>query len=208
MKEIAKALLQVQKALDPVHKGKSGYGYKYADLPAVMNACLDALNDAGIVVAQIPVQTDKQAAAIHTRLIHADSGEEISGTIEVPFAESKQMSVAQCYGSAMTYARRYALVGMLGIVTEDDDGAGAGKKADSKPTPAKKEPTADEKKAKAITFADAAVKVYQGMVAPGDKQSYIDENWDKISACMKYPEAAKLLKDAGLVVVEGNRDAA
>ncbi|TGT42766.1 ERF family protein [Mesorhizobium sp. M8A.F.Ca.ET.165.01.1.1] len=128
MKAIASALLKVQQELDPIHKGRQGYGYKYADLPAVMDACLDALNKHGVVVVQAPVQTDKSAAAILTRLIDAESGEEITGIIEVPYGDPGKMSLAQTYGSAMTYARRYALVSMLGIVTEDDDGASAGSK--------------------------------------------------------------------------------
>ena len=38
-------------------------------------------------------------------------------------------------GSAITYARRYALTAMLGMVTEDDDGEGAknGKKSPTRP---------------------------------------------------------------------------
>lgn len=127
MKAIAAALLKVQQGLDPVHKGKKGYGYSYADLPAVMDSCLEALNKAGVVMVQAPTTTDKQAAAICTRLIHAESGEEIYGVIEVPLGTNAKMSDAQAYGSAMTYGRRYALVSMLGIVTEDDDGATAGK---------------------------------------------------------------------------------
>jgi hypothetical protein len=201
VKEIAKALLSVQKALDPVHKGKSGYGYKYADLPAVMNACIDTLNNAGIVVAQVPVQTEKQAAAIHTRLIHADSGEEISGIIEVPYAEQAKMSAAQCYGSAMTYARRYALVSMIGIVTDDDDGASAGRKDTKADRPPAKAPVKSdaEKADAAVAFASGCVDVFRNIIEPQDKNDYISVNWPKISACMKYPEAAKLLIDAGLV---------
>lgn len=128
MKNIAAALLKVQRELDPVHKGRKGYGYTYADLPAVINSCLDALNASGIVMLQCPAQTEKQAAAVQTRLIHAESGEEISSIIEVPYGDTAKMSAAQVYGSAITYARRYALVAMLGIVTEDDDGASAGRK--------------------------------------------------------------------------------
>jgi len=122
MKNIAKALLEVQKGLDSVHKGKSGYGYKYADLPAVMASCLDSLNAHGILLIQAPCVSLKQAAAIETRFIHAESGEEITGVVEVPWAVGNtKMSDAQAYGSSMTYAKRYALVSMLGIVTEDDD---------------------------------------------------------------------------------------
>lgn len=130
MKNIATALLKVQQSLDPIHKGKKGYGYTYADLPAVLNAVVDVLNQNGVVVVQSPDKTEKNAACIVTRLIHADSGEEITSVIEVPFdADNKQkMSVAQAYGSAITYAKRYALVSMLGVATEDDDGASAGTK--------------------------------------------------------------------------------
>ena len=41
----------------------------------------------------------------------------------------------QGMGSALTYARRYALTAMLGMVTEDDDGEGAknGKKSPVRP---------------------------------------------------------------------------
>ena len=85
MKNIASALLKAQQSIDPIHKGKKGYGYTYADLPAVLNAVLDVLNENGIVVVQSPEKTDKNAACIVTRLIHADSGEEISSVIEVPF---------------------------------------------------------------------------------------------------------------------------
>lgn len=141
MKEIATALLKVQQSLDPIYKGKKGYGYTYADLPAVLNAVVDVLNQNGVVVVQSPEKTDKNAACIVTRLIHADSGEEISSTIEVPFeADNKQkMSVAQAYGSAITYAKRYALVSMLGVATEDDDGASAGRK-EAKQTASKEDP--------------------------------------------------------------------
>lgn len=141
MKEIATALLKVQKSLDPIYKGKKGYGYTYADLPAVLNAVVDVLNQNGVVVVQSPEKTDKNAACIVTRLIHADSGEEINSVIEVPFeADNKQkMSVAQAYGSAITYAKRYALVSMLGVATEDDDGASAGRK-EAKPVTPKEDP--------------------------------------------------------------------
>jgi hypothetical protein len=132
MKHIAKALLAVQQNLDPVHKGRKGYGYTYADLPAVINSCIDTLNANGVLMLQCPIQTYKQAAAIKTRLIHAESGEEVESVIEVPYTEQAKMSVAQTYGSAVTYARRYAIVAMLGIVTEDDDGASAGQR---KPKP-------------------------------------------------------------------------
>lgn len=133
MKNIAKALLEAQKTLDPIHKGKKGYGYTYADLAAVLNELTNALNDVGVVIIQSPARSDKQAACVVTRLIHADSGEEITSEIEVPWAAAKGMNDAQAYGSAITYAKRYALVSMMGVVTEDDDGAKAAPKKEATP---------------------------------------------------------------------------
>lgn len=183
MKNIAKALLEVQKGLDPIHKGRQGYGYKYADLPAVMSACLDSLNNAGVLVVQQPEKTDKAAACVVTRLIHAESGEEIFGTIEVPHGEIAKMSIAQAYGSAMTYARRYALVSMLGIVTEDDDGAGAGKKVPREP--AKPE------------YKSEQVELFRMGLKQASSLPELKDMWSQV-AKMKYEKAEDLekLKDA------------
>ncbi len=185
MKKIAAALLQVQQNLDPVHKGRKGYGYTYADLPAVMDACLTALNEAGVVVVQAPVPTEKQAAAVMTRLIHAESGEELTSTIEVPYGDTAKMSAAQVYGSAITYARRYALVAMLGITTEDDDGASAGQ--------AKKAPDPAESRA-----VDWALSYVEGRAAWDDKVGLDGENSAKIAAACKYAKARAILEKAGV----------
>ena len=66
-----------------------------------------------------------------TKLTHAESGqwESSLAVVQLPKADPQGM------GSAMTYARRYALTAMLGMVTEDDDGEGAknGKKSPTRP---------------------------------------------------------------------------
>lgn len=196
MKNIATALLKVQQNIDPIHKGKKGYGYTYADLPSVLNVVVDALNSNGIVVVQSPEKTDKAAACIVTRLIHAESGEEITSTIEVPFeADNKQkMSVAQAYGSAITYAKRYALVSMLGVATEDDDGATAGrKKAEAAPIPQRKELTDAEKAEAAKEHARIHIDAAQGY----DKVEYARQNAEVFSRIVKYPEAKAMLVEAG-----------
>ena len=185
MKEIATALLKVQQELDPVHKGRQGYGYKYADLPSVMDACLVALNAQGVLVLQCPKETTKNAACIVTRLIHAKSGEELTSTIEVPYGEAGKMSIAQAYGSAITYARRYALVSMLGIVTEDDDAATAGKR----PQPV------DPNESRAV---DWALGYADTRAAWADKIGLDGENSAKIAAACKYPKARDILAKAGV----------
>lgn len=93
---------------------------KYADLTAVIEAIKPALIKHGLFFTQRPEPSDK-GVTIETVIGHA-SGEEMSlGSLFVP--ANKQD--AQGYGSALTYARRYALVTVFGVPVEDDDGNAA-----------------------------------------------------------------------------------
>ena len=94
---------------------------KYADLSSVMDACMPALNKHGIAVFQ-PAYDDETGRYVKTILAHA-SGEMLE--CRVPLIVSK--NDMQGYGSAVTYARRYGLMGMAGIAPEDDDGHAAAK---------------------------------------------------------------------------------
>lgn len=93
---------------------------KYADLGAVMDACLPALNGHGIAVFQ-PALTIDGERYVRTVLAHGESGTTIH--CDVPLIVSKVDM--QGYGSAVTYARRYGLMAMAGIAPEDDDGNAA-----------------------------------------------------------------------------------
>ena len=185
MKNIAKALLDIQKNLDSIHKGRKGYGYTYADLPAVMNACVDALNEAGVVLVQSPFQATGNVAGIVTRLIHADSGEEVTSEITVPWSVvvndkgKANMTDAQAHGSAMTYARRYALVAMLGVVTDDDDGASAGTRKTQ------------------IVYNESQIELFRLALNQATSLSELKDAWGQIVAS-KYEKAGDLekLKDA------------
>jgi hypothetical protein len=61
--------------------------------------------------------------SVVSRLIHI-SGEWIEGTISLPSGTQNRYD-AQTVGSAITYARRYSYMGILGIAPEDDDGSTA-----------------------------------------------------------------------------------
>ena len=93
----------------------------YATLNSVMNTCRQALLANGILMTQFPVPAETGHLGLATKLIHAESGQGHSSLAVVPLPKADP----QDYGSAQTYARRYALCAMLGIVTEDDDGEGA-----------------------------------------------------------------------------------
>lgn len=195
MKNLAAALLKVQQALDPVKKGAKGHNNKYADLPAVLDEAVQKLNDNGVVVLQ-PIQPASQPhhARVETVLLHAESGETITGAAEVPWRSESRMNDAQSYGSAVTYARRYSLVSILGIPTEDDDG----KAAHSKPAPAKPELTPEQKAATALQQAQHFVQFKP--TEPELLTKYLTENAARLERCAAYPEAKKILEAAGLLV--------
>lgn len=130
--ELAKALLNVQRQLHPAMKDAKNpfIGSNYASLKSVMETCRDALLDNGIWLCQYPVPVDTPGTiGLATKLTHAESGQWQSSLAVVPLPKSDPQGM----GSAITYARRYSLTAMLGIITEDDDGEAA--KIDPKSRP-------------------------------------------------------------------------
>jgi hypothetical protein len=120
---LAKAMLEVQKVIRPALKDSyNGFTQsKYATLNSVMDACSEALIDAGIWVTQYPVPVEGGGSnlGLVTKLVHAESGESQESLLVMPLPKTDP----QGYGSALTYARRYGLSAMVGLVTEDDDDA-------------------------------------------------------------------------------------
>jgi hypothetical protein len=95
----------------------------YANLDDVINAAKPVMKECGLVVTQ-PVIMAEGKQILKTILVDTDSGENIESFIDLD--KMTERAGAQGYGSAMTYARRYALCALLGIVeSEDDDGNGA-----------------------------------------------------------------------------------
>ena len=95
------------------------YSYKYADLGSYLEQVRPVLAKHGLAVLQ-PVSTDNGVPLVTTIILH-NSGQHLSSTLGMKPTNSDAQSV----GSAITYARRYALAATLSIATEDDDGASA-----------------------------------------------------------------------------------
>lgn len=118
--ELAKALLAFQKDAPPIHFDAKNphFGNKCASLAGVVAAIRPALNKQGVIYTQQPTTLDG-LPALRTTLTHAESGDELEDVMPLFLAKSD----AQGYGSALTYARRYALLSVLGLVGDDDDDA-------------------------------------------------------------------------------------
>lgn len=132
--ELAAAMASVQGKMHAATKSSVNphIGNKYADLGAVFEACRDLLAENQLAVMQWPGPYDAEAQTLSltTVLTHA-SGQWLSQELTIPVAKMRvrgggeaPMS-AQAYGSAITYARRYALAAVVGITQEDDDGNAA-----------------------------------------------------------------------------------
>jgi hypothetical protein len=128
----AKAFIAAQMATEAVKKASTNPAFKsrYADLAVVVEAVIPALNESGIAVIQSP-SFDGDLVSVTTVLLH-ESGSSVTGTLSMRPTKMDPQGV----GSAITYARRYALLAMAGAAPEDDDGQAASQPGnDRAPTP-------------------------------------------------------------------------
>ena len=111
------ALSKVQAQLRPAKENSKNPFFKssYADLGSVWDSVRKLLADNELAIIQMPTDV----GGVTTILSHS-SGEFISSTMYIPSKED-----AHGVGSAISYARRYALASFVGVVTGDDDGNGA-----------------------------------------------------------------------------------
>lgn len=119
MKNIFKSLAAFQQEVPVIHKGSQGYGYSYADLPAIFDIINPLLQKHGLGFTQTV-----HGSQLVTTIFHVESGEHIQGSADIPQGvQLKGMNDFQVLGSAITYMRRYHLSAMLGLVTEKDTDA-------------------------------------------------------------------------------------
>lgn len=120
-KNIIEALILAQSEMPHVRKNAKSHHGEFANIEAVMTAIIPVLKKHGLAVLQRPVSGSSGTCTLETILYHT-SGESMNSTITIPM---QRQNDPQAYGAAMTYGRRYALMCMLGLVTEDDDASSA-----------------------------------------------------------------------------------
>jgi hypothetical protein len=118
---------------NPALDGKANYG-KYATLPACLEAARQTLSQHNLSVMQM---THTDPDRLVTRIIHT-SGEFVEDGGVPLLCENK--ANPQKMGSAITYARRYGLCAMLGIVGEEDDDGQRATPAQELPPAARPQP--------------------------------------------------------------------
>ena len=125
--ELAKALVAAQGEFSAVPKGSDNpfFKSKYADLPDVVKHAGPVLSKHGLAVSQfielVETADGSSYDALRTYLIH-ESGQFITHVMRLHLPKSDP----QGQGSAVTYARRYSYMAVLGLVSDvDDDGNAA-----------------------------------------------------------------------------------
>jgi hypothetical protein len=171
-------LLAFQKLGVSIKKDKKNPHFKkdYASLNEVLDKVKKPLNELGVLLLQ---QVDE--IGIITTLHDTESATEV--TCRLNFIGATDM---QKLGGAITYARRYALVAMLGLEDDDDDGNAASKPVEAPKRPAMTTEEACAVLAKAKTFSDLL------------------DTWEKLPATLKRDPEVVAMKDQRKTEIAAN----
>jgi hypothetical protein len=132
------AMAEFQKRCPIIKKSKSAkiatrtggsYSYSYAPLDEILSTIQELMGELGLSVSW-RTRVEGHAVVANCWIAHQLGHHEESGDIVMPFQNDGRMNPAQVVGSASTYAKRYALLAILGMAPEDDDDAHG---ADPKP---------------------------------------------------------------------------
>ncbi|MDH5666066.1 MAG: ERF family protein [Nitrosopumilus sp.] len=167
--DLATALCVVQGELEGAKKDSSNPFFKsdYADLQSVWECCRSLLSKNGLCVIQTNGGTAESPSVI-TTLAHI-SGQWIRGELHM----TPDKKGPQGTGSAITYARRYALAAIVGIYQVDDDAEGATNRDKKPPKQSKSagspEPTVDSPAVVSKVKAEAFLSYAQALKIPEEK---------------------------------------
>ena len=181
--------------IESITKNKKGFGYSYADLEAVYNEIRPKVKEKNFVIMQtvekdsgefkrsdsaVPVAKDKEGNItlsgrvewsipcynLHTEVIHLPTYKTISCDLPLVMEDINPQS----FGSALTYMRRYSLFVVLGIITEDDDGAQASQSRVQRAQQSTKKPLPEDfENAKKFLMETEKKTAYYGDVKNSDK---------------------------------------
>ena len=140
IKELAAALIKVQKDMPPVEKNATNpfLKNKYADLDSTIQTSIPVMAKHGLSISQFPTSAGDKIGLVSI-LMH-QSGEWIEDAIYLPIEQdgNKAVNMTQTAGKELTYLRRYAWTAILGMSTDEDTDGNGGQ---PRKKPAAKKPT-------------------------------------------------------------------
>lgn len=115
--KLAEALSKAQATMAEAKEDAKNPFFKsnYADLTSIWRACRKSLTENGLAVSHSTMFENGEIILV-TMLMHT-SGEKITGYFPLMLQKKDLQSI----GSAITYAKRYALAAMVGVCVEGED---------------------------------------------------------------------------------------
>jgi hypothetical protein len=150
---LSKALIDFNVRVTKISKDAKNPFFKsnYASLSNIQDAISKPLAESGLVYSQMPTGVN----GLCTILIHAESGEYLMDSFIMPVSKPND---PQAVGSAITYAKRYALAGILALNIDDDDDGN--KAANKQPDPVIEKPWLNPKTDKWTSAIQALIDGY------------------------------------------------
>ncbi len=111
------ALCSAQGEFPVIKKTDQAHRHKYANINSVLEAIRPVLSKYGLSIQQHPSSDASGHTILVTILCHT-SGQYSMSSVRIVYDETDIQSL----GSGITYMRRYAIVSILGLEQEDDDG--------------------------------------------------------------------------------------
>jgi hypothetical protein len=163
--ELAKALAAAQGEMTAASKDGTNPHFKsrYATLASVWDAIRGPLSRNGLSVSQVLETPDAGPGVIvRTMLLHS-SGQWICSRYVMPIHDKL---TPQAVGSAITYARRYALSAIVGIAPDDDDDGNAASVTPARQEAPKPAPKPEPKPQLVYKIADELVDLLREFAWP------------------------------------------
>ncbi len=157
MKELLDALSRAQGKVDNAKKLSKNPHFKsnYADLATIWDVIREPFTAEGLSIVQLPCEAPAGQVGLRTIIGHS-SGQTLEESF---FLGLKDASNPQQAGSAFTYMKRYALLGVAGIASEDDDGNAA----TGKPSPA----------AAAVDYSATCAEAMKQLLGASDEEARV-----------------------------------
>lgn len=184
--QLATALSAAQAEFSAVPKDKANPFFKssYADLATVVKTATPVLTKNGLSISQFITNTESGNDALVTYLLHT-SGQFIAHTMTLHLPKTDP----QGQGSAVTYARRYSFMSVLGLVADVDDDGNAASQV-SRPLPPKHSDV--PRTTSTDTASPAQVKALSTIISKrgGDVAIEVVTRWNKELPALTKAEAS------------------
>lgn len=136
------AMATFQRQVPPIKKTKTvrtrQYSYTYAPLDEILSTVQPVLGSVGLSVSWKVARITETEVAVACVIAHELGHVEESGEFVIPIKlgqlEGSGPNAAQRVGVALAYAKRYALLGVIGLAPEDDDDAASAEAPGNGPT--------------------------------------------------------------------------